>query len=177
MEYDADRCIGCGACIEACHHHATGVLELKNGKIEKDACCCVGCGECTIACPSSAWTRDPQKYYRILVGGRTGKQYPRMGKTFVNWVTEEEVIGILSNWQKFSAWTLDNKPLYIHGGHLIDRAGYPKFKELMLEGVDLNPKATVAQRIYWTETEYKAQINVKPLSEHPSAGPQMVTAE
>lgn len=177
MEYDADRCIGCGACVEACHHHATGVLQLKNEKVEKDTCCCVGCGECTLACPTSAWTRNPQKYYRILVGGRTGKQYPRMGKTFVNWATEEDVIAILSNWQKFSAWTLDNKPMYLHGGHLIDRAGYQKFKELMLDGVTLNPKATVAERIYWAETEYKAQINVKPLSEHHTAGPQMVTAD
>ena len=41
--YDIDRCIGCGSCVEACEHHATGVLSLNaNGKIDKDACCCVG---------------------------------------------------------------------------------------------------------------------------------------
>lgn len=95
-----------------------------------------------------------------------------MGKTFLNWITEDVVIAVIKNWRKFSAWVLDNKPFYIHGGHLIDRAGYQKFKEMMLDGVKLNPEAEAAQRIHWTETEYRAQINVKPLSEHPVAGPQ-----
>jgi len=173
MDYHYERCIGCGACVDACKHHATGVLSLtEDGKVAKDTCCCVGCGECAVACPASAWTRKPQKFYRVLIGGRTGKQYPRMGRTFLNWVTEDVVLGVLKNWPKFSAWVLDYKPVYIHGGHLIDRAGYNKFKELILEGVELNPEAQVAQRIFWTETEYRAQINVKPLSEHPPAGPQ-----
>lgn len=172
MEYDRDRCIGCGACADACSHHATGVLKLENGKIEKDTCCCVGCGECTIACPTSAWTRKPQKFYRILIGGRTGKQTPRMGRTFANWLTEDVVIAIFRNWPKFSAWVLDNQPLYLHGGHLIDTAGYQAFKEHILEGIELNPEATIAERVFWTETEYKAQINLKPYDQHEIAGPR-----
>ena len=33
-EFDA-RCIGCGSCVDACKHHATGVLSLnQNGKID-----------------------------------------------------------------------------------------------------------------------------------------------
>ncbi len=174
MVYHYDRCIGCGACVDACKDHSTGVLKKSevDGKIEKDECCCVGCAECAIACPTSAWTRNPKKFYRVLVGGRSGKQYPRMGKTFLNWVTEDVVISVIKNWQKFSAWVLDYKPFYIHGSHLIDRAGYQKFKEMMLDGVELNPEAKVAQRIHWTETEYRSQINVKPLCEHPAAGPQ-----
>lgn len=45
MEYHQERCIGCGACVRACEHHATRVLSLnKDGKIDKDTCCCVGCG-------------------------------------------------------------------------------------------------------------------------------------
>ena len=95
-----------------------------------------------------------------------------MGKTFLNWVTEDILLTVIGNWQKFSAWVLDHQPVYMHGGHLIDMAGYDKFKEMMLEGVTLNPEATVAQRILWTETEYRAQINVIPLSEHPKAGPR-----
>ena len=171
MEYDRDRCIGCGACVEACSHHATRVLSLVNGKIEKDTCCCVGCGECVLACPTSAWTRNEKKFYRIMIGGRTGKQYPRMGKMFANWVTEDVVLAIFRNWPKFSAWALDYKPVYLHGGHLIDRAGYIKFKELILEGVELNPEAQIAERIYWQEDEKRANINVKPIAKHNSAGP------
>ena len=168
--YLKDRCIGCGRCVKVCAHAATGVLKLVNHRIVKDTCCCVGCGECVEACPSSAWVRPEEKLYRMTIGGRTGKQYPRMGKMFLNWVTEEVILQVIENWQKFSANVLHHKPMYIHGGHLIDRAGYQKFKELILDGVNLNPEAQVAQRILWAETEYRANINVKPMSEHPSPG-------
>ena len=42
----------------------------------------------------------------------------------------------------------DYKPEYLHGGHLIDRAGYHRFKEIILDGVELNPEALVAENIY-----------------------------
>ena len=157
MEYHKERCIGCGACVRACEHHATRVLSLnENGLVDKDPCCCVGCGECVLACPASAWTRLPEKFYRIVIGGRTGKQNPRMGKTFVNFATENTVLGILANWQKFSAWALDYKP------------EYNKFKEIILDGVELNKEALVAENIYWSETEYRSNINVKPIGMHKS---------
>lgn len=172
LDYHQERCIGCGACVDACSHHATAVLSLNsNNKVDKDSCCCVGCGECAIACPTSAWTRGTKKLYRVMIGGRTGKQFPRTGKMFLNWVTEDVILAVLGNWQKFSAWVMDYKPEYIHGGHLIDRAGYPKFKEMILDGVELNPEAKVAEEIYWVETEYRANIHVKPIAEHHTAGP------
>ena len=161
-EYNYDRCIGCGQCVEACESHATNVLEKVDGKIEKDECCCVGCGECVVACPTGAWERDPTDYYRVTVGGRAGKQYPRMGKMFLDWVTEDVVLGIIDNWEEFSAEVLNYKPIYLHGGHLIDMAGYYQFKEKILDGVELNPKAEVAEHIYWDETEYRANIHVTP---------------
>ena len=174
MTYHPERCIGCGACVRACEHGATRVLSLnpETGKIDKDPCCCVGCGECVKACPTSAWTRQETKFYRVILGGRTGRQTPRTGKMFLNWATEEVLLAVLGNWQKFSAWVMDHKPEYLHGGHLIDRAGYKKFKELMLEGVKLNPECLVAEDIFWHETEYRSNFNVKPLSMHHTAGPQ-----
>ena len=171
--YDYDRCIGCGSCVDACQSHATGVLTLnKDGKIDKDVCCCVGCGECTLICPTGAWTRDPKKLYRVTLGGRTGKQSPRSGKLFMNWVTEEVVLGMFANWQKFSAWALDYKPEYLHGGHLIDRVGYKEFIKHIFEGVTFNPEAKVADDIYWAENEQRSNIHVMPLSQHKHAGPQ-----
>lgn len=174
MTYHPERCIGCGACVRGCEEKASRVLSLNEntGKIEKDACCCVGCGECVKACPASAWTRDASKFYKVILGGRTGRQTPRMGKMFLNWATEEVVLAVLSNWQAFSAWVMDYKPEYIHGGHLIDRAGYKKFKELILKDVKLNPECQVAEDIFWHETEYRSNINVKPMSMHHTAGPQ-----
>lgn len=91
---------------------------------------------------------------------------------FLNWATEEVVLGVLKNWQKFSAWVMDYKPEYLHGGHLIDRAGYKKFKEIILDGVELNPECLVAEDIFWHETEYRSNFNVKPIAMHQTAGPR-----
>ena len=75
-----------------------------------------------------------KKLYRVTLGGRTGKQNPRAGKLFLNWVTEDVILGMFANWQKFSAWALDYKPEYLHGGHLIDRVGYKEFVKHIFEG-------------------------------------------
>lgn len=90
---------------------------------------------------------------------------------FLNWATEDVVLGVFKNWQKFSAWVMDYKPEYLHGGHLIDRAGYKKFKEIILDGVELNPECLVAEDIFWHETEYRSNFNVKPVAMHHKAGP------
>ena len=73
---------------------------------------------------------------------------------------------------RFPSWVMDNKPEYLHGGHLIDRAGYKKFKELILKDVQLNPECLVAEDLFWTETEYRSNYNLKPLEMHKPAGPQ-----
>ena len=174
IDYHPERCIGCSACVRACQRGATRVLSFQegNGKIEKDPCCCVGCGECVRACPTGAWTRREHPLYRVILGGRTGRQTPRTGKIFLNWASEDVILNVLNNWQKFSAWVMDYKPEYLHGGHLIDRAGYKKFKELMLKDVELNPECLVAEDIFWHETEYRSNFNVKPLNMHHTAGPQ-----
>ena len=50
-QVDADRCTGCGACVEACSH---GALTLRGGIASLDAQLCRGCGVCVDACPVGA---------------------------------------------------------------------------------------------------------------------------
>jgi sulfite reductase, subunit C len=166
-EYEIDRCIGCGRCVDRCNNVATRVLSLNDQmKVDKDMCCCTGCGECVTVCPNSAWRRPNTQMWKVIIGGRTGKQYPRMGEMFANWMSEDAVVQMMANWQEFSAYVLDNKPVYMHGGHLLDRVGFPTFKRMMLKDVDLNPECIIADRVNWKEKEYRSNVNVKPLEEH-----------
>lgn len=161
-QYDKNRCISCGACVRACDGRSTGALSLdENKKVIRNTHICIGCGECVEACPTRAFSRSEETYYRILIGGRTSRKSPRVGKVFLDLVTEEVVLKLIGNWKEFSANTLDYKPVYIHGGHLMDMAGYRRFKEMMLKGIELNPEAKVATRINWSEQEYRANMNVK----------------
>ena len=91
-EYDYERCIGCEACVTNCQKRVTGALTMVNGKVKRDERRCIGCGECVLKCPVSAWTRNPQKYYRVVIMGRTGKKNPRLAQTFIEWADEESII-------------------------------------------------------------------------------------
>ena len=162
MIYDRDRCIGCYKCAELCEQRAAQCLHPDGqGKIAKELSKCIGCGECALVCPTLAWRRDPKKLYMVKIGGRTSKVTPRIGKVFLNWVTEEVIVEVIRNIRKFSAHMLDGAPKYLHMGHLIDQAGYKKFKEWALKDIELNPEARVADRMYWLENEYVANMHVK----------------
>ncbi|ELO4889682.1 anaerobic sulfite reductase subunit C [Escherichia coli] len=52
----------------------------------------------------------------------------------------------------------------VHGfslSHLIGKGGYLRFRERGLRSVQLNPEATVAERIYWAEDESVARRHLK----------------
>ena len=127
---------------------------------------------CVKVCPTMAWSRNNKKFYWVKVGGRTGKQTPRAGKTMFMWVTEEPLRQIVRNVFKFQDYVLDGKPVYRHFGHLIDESSYRVFrdfilgtsamaKELNVPKVILNDEALVADRIYWAEDESVARIHLK----------------
>ncbi|WP_049535341.1 sulfite reductase subunit C [Vibrio harveyi] len=161
INFESHRCIGCGACVKACAHHAVDCLSLKDGKAVKEESKCIGCGECVLACPTLAWRRDPKQFYMVKLGGRTSKKTPRVGKMFLNWVTEDVLHPVIDNLFEFEKEMLGGKPIYLHMGHLIDKGGYLRFRERVLDGVSLNPEAKVAERMYWAEDEYVANMHVK----------------
>jgi len=52
LEYDSEKCTGCGMCVEICPHR---VFNIENGKahvIDRDLC--MECGACVKNCPFSA---------------------------------------------------------------------------------------------------------------------------
>ena len=51
IEFDAEKCIQCGACIKRCHF---GVFTKIDGYIKIDISKCVGCGICENSCPTKS---------------------------------------------------------------------------------------------------------------------------
>ncbi|MBD3206051.1 4Fe-4S dicluster domain-containing protein [Candidatus Bathyarchaeota archaeon] len=49
--YDAEKCIGCGTCVDRCHFDA---YEMVNGRIVYYTDRCFGCSNCTTTCPTQA---------------------------------------------------------------------------------------------------------------------------
>ncbi|MDF2548011.1 MAG: sulfite reductase subunit [Anaerosolibacter sp.] len=158
--YEASRCVGCEACVKNCKKRVTGALRMENYKVKREEDRCLGCGECILKCPTGAWRRNPEKYYRVVIMGRTGKKNPRLAETFLEWVDEETIIKIITNTYTFIEEYIDKEaPLgKEHIGYIVDRAGYHVFKEYALKDVVLGPKAQVANHIDFGGYKYERNI-------------------
>ena len=54
IQIDTDKCNGCGACADACHEGAIGMLDGKAKLLRDDYC--DGLGDCLPTCPTGAIT-------------------------------------------------------------------------------------------------------------------------
>lgn len=156
-QYDASRCITCEACVKNCKKRVTGALKLNQYNIERDTEKCIGCGECVMKCPTGAWTRSEQKFYRMVIMGRTGKKNPRLAMPFIKWCTEEVFTQIIVNTYAFVDRYIDRSLPKEHIGYIVDRVGYHTFKKEVLEGVVLNKEAKIAEHINWDGYWYKQE--------------------
>ena len=150
-QYDAYRCIGCKACVNNCQRRVTGALTFENFKVVRDHSKCIGCGECVGKCPVSAWSRSSEKYYKLVILGRTGKKDPRIARDFITWIDEESIIKIILNTYKYIEEYMDKDAPggKEHIGYIVDRTGYQEFKKWALKDVNLGEKAVVAENINW----------------------------
>lgn len=146
-QYDSYRCIGCKSCVNNCKKRSAGALRVENFKVVRDHDKCIGCGECVGKCPTEARTRSIEKYYKLVIMGRTGKKKPRIAQDFIKWVDEESIIKIILN-------TCDYIEEYASDGtehirYVVDRTGFQEFKKWALKDVNLGPKAEVSKSINW----------------------------
>ncbi len=154
--YEKDRCVTCNACVNACRRKSTEALTMVNGRVKRDASKCIGCGECILSCPTSAWTRDTKKYYKLALMGRTGKKNPRLAEDFISWADEESIIKIILNTYKYvNEYIASDSPGgKEHIGYIVDRTGFKELKKWMMEDVCLPEEAIVKDNIYWGGIHY-----------------------
>lgn len=160
VELDAARCVGCEACAKNCTKRVTGAIAMHHNRAVRDSRRCIGCGECVGVCPTGAWSRRPTKYFRLIVLGRTGKRNPRLATTFMEWATQDVIVQVIRNSYAFIDKYIDRDLPKEHLGYIVDRVGYPTFKEYLLRGVTLGDKATVAQTLEFHGYRYDAGSNL-----------------
>lgn len=150
-QYDSYRCIGCQACVKACEKKSAGALKVENFKVIRNSDKCIGCGECVLKCPTGAWTRSSNKLYQLVIMGRTGRKNPRIAQTFIKWIDEASILGIIKNTYAYVHHYIDKDAPggKEHVGYIVDRTGYQVFKTWVLKDVNLNCEAQVAAYIYW----------------------------
>lgn len=155
-QYAPDRCVTCEACVKGCKQKSVEALRVVNGKIERNTEKCIGCGVCITVCPTRAWTRSKEKYYRLVLLGRTGKKNPRLAEDFIKWVDEDSILKIVKNAYAYVERYIDtNAPDgKEHVGYIVDRTGFEEFYKWIMEGVTLGPKAEVAKTMYWGGKHY-----------------------
>ncbi|NFF80262.1 sulfite reductase subunit C [Clostridium botulinum] len=155
-QYDKDRCVSCGACVRACKKKSVDALKAVNYKVVRNEEKCIGCGECVINCPTGAWTRSKEKYYKLVIMGRSGKINPRLAEDFLIWADEQSIIKIILNTYKFVDKYIDRSAPggKEHIGYIIDRVGFEEYKKLALEGIEFPEKTIVKQCVYWNGVHF-----------------------
>lgn len=147
IEFEAERCLGCEACVKYCRRHANDSLHVANHRPVRDACRCLGCGGCVLKCPTGARSRSAVKYFRLLVLGRTGKRNPRLAAVFLDWAPEDAVVRVIQNTYAFIDRHIDRTLPKEHLGYIVDRVGYPAFRAAVLDDVALPEKTQVAGQL------------------------------
>ena len=152
--YERDRCVSCGACVKKCKQLSTGALHAENYRVIRDHSKCIGCGECVLNCPTNARSRDPKKYYRLAIMGRSGKKNPRLAEDFLIWADEENIIKIILNTYKYVEKYIDKSLPKEHIGYIVDRTGFMELKKWALEGVEFDDITIIKDNVYWSGIKY-----------------------
>ena len=151
-------------CSNDCAHVALndfGIIGMTEPQY--DPARCIGCGVCVVYCPTRAWTRSPERYFRVKIMGRTGKQNPRLAQDWLRWVDEDSIVKTVKSTYAFIEEYIDpNAPEgKEHIGYIVDRVGFDEFCKWALEDVELPEKCRRATRVYWDGKRYDCDSSLR----------------
>lgn len=151
-------------CSNDCAHVALndfGIIGMTEPQY--DPARCIGCGVCVVYCPTRAWTRSPERYFRVKIMGRTGKQNPRLAQDWLRWVDEDSIVKIVKSTYAFIEEYIDpNAPEgKEHIGYIVDRVGFDEFCKWALEDVELPEKCRRTIRVYWDGKRYDRDSSLR----------------
>lgn len=151
-------------CSNDCAHVALndfGIIGMTEPQY--DPARCIGCGVCVVYCPTRAWMRSPERYFRVKIMGRTGKQNPRLAQDWLRWVDEDSIVKIVKSTYAFIEEYIDpNAPEgKEHIGYIVDRVGFDEFCKWALEDVELPEKCRRATRVYWDGKRYDCDSSLR----------------
>ena len=151
-------------CSNDCAHVALndfGIIGMTEPQY--DPARCIGCGVCVVYCPTRAWTRSPERYFRVKIMGRTGKQNLRLAQDWLRWVDEDSIVKIVKSTYAFIEEYIDpNAPEgKEHIGYIVDRVGFDEFCKWALEDVELPEKCRRATRVYWDGKRYDRDSSLR----------------
>ena len=103
IKIDEEKCNGCGACANACHEGAIGMVNGKAKLLREDYC--DGLGDCLPACPTGAITFEQ-------------REAPAYDEAAVQAAKEKKTASRLSQWPVQIKLVPVNAP-YFNGAHLL----------------------------------------------------------
>jgi anaerobic sulfite reductase subunit C len=134
-EWKAETCIDCNLCVNVCPTKAIERIEQEDKGVKRQNYVlledkCLNCSICTATCPTNSWTVKARGY-NLFIGGTMGK-IPRLGTLLKKLITEREELYRLI--EKAVRYYQQNGRKKERFGHMIDRIGWAKVKEELLNG-------------------------------------------
>lgn len=138
-ELDAEKCEGCGMCVDICKEKA---ISIEDGKPVINPEKCANCGDCITSCLADAW-KAKRRGYAVYVGGKMGR-HPQLGRKIAEFVDVEQGIEIIQSSLDFYRKYGNKRERF---GDMINRIGLEKFKEAVLPLEEGDPDGRACQKV------------------------------
>lgn len=135
---EAESCVGCGACVKACHVKGVSLVDDLPVFDRKS---CVTCGDCAKACPTGA-IKAKKQGIDLYAGGRWGR-IKQAGLRVARFLDEAEAVAAVGAIKK---WYGDNGTKKERLGETIMRVGPERFLADVQAEIPVKKRTTLTRK-------------------------------